>query len=489
VSDGPSVPFEARVLAADDNATNRDAIVRALRRARFEVVETDSGREALRLAHAQRPDVVLLDPDLRDLTGFEVCRHLRADDAFADTAILHLSATLRDPQDRVHGLEQGADAFLNQPVDEDELVAIVRALLRARRPDRRARVRAPLTSTGEAQLELMRVLGAAPLPLALVDRLLQCTWCNPRFLALGGRTSRDEHVIPLADLLPTALGGALAAEARRVLETGFEAMVGLPDATPGVYWRAHLVPVGPGARDGVVCSILEPLDVRVRRLDGQLRARDSLLVTAASGLRDPLDALAIHMSSIAGLLATGSRADAEERVRAAQGQLGRLQRMLGRLGAAARAAPLTPQDLDLAELVRAVVAAHESAASAAGCEVRVRANGDTRGTWDLGRLEQVIANLLDNALRHAPGQPVDVSVDGTPSGVRLVVRDRGPGLNADLRDRLAHPAERPAAGRSIGLGLWIVREAVDAHGGGLRVDPLPPGQGAAIVVELPRSCS
>ena len=84
---------------------------------------------------------------------------------------------------------------------------------------------------------------------------------------------------------------------------------------------------------------------------------------------------------------------------------------------------------------------------------------------------------------------MDVTVDGTSTGVRFVTRDRGPGLSLDLRDRLLQRAERPADGRGIGLGLWIIRDAVEAHGGTIHVDALSAGQGATFVIELPRSCS
>jgi DNA-binding response OmpR family regulator len=129
------------VLAVDDNAATLYANRRLLLQAGFEVWEATTGHEALEKAR-QRPDVVVLDIKLPDMTGLEVCRRLKHDPATASIPVLHLTATYGAGQDQAAALEGGADAYLTHPLEPIVLVATIRALLRGRAAEnRRARSR------------------------------------------------------------------------------------------------------------------------------------------------------------------------------------------------------------------------------------------------------------------------------------------------------------------------------------------------------------
>lgn len=119
------------VLVVDDTDASRYAIARHLRQAGFEVWEAASGQDALRLAQ-QQPSLIVLDIKLPDILGYEVCRKLKTDPATAAIPILHISATFQMSADRVRGLEGGADGFLTEPLEPEELVAHVKLLLRLR---------------------------------------------------------------------------------------------------------------------------------------------------------------------------------------------------------------------------------------------------------------------------------------------------------------------------------------------------------------------
>jgi CheY-like chemotaxis protein len=99
------------VLAVDDNDAVRYAVVRFLREGGYKVLEARNGREALVLA-AQDPDLITLNINLPDMNGFEVCRRLKADPATAQIPVLHISASFAKTEDRVRGLQGGADAYL-----------------------------------------------------------------------------------------------------------------------------------------------------------------------------------------------------------------------------------------------------------------------------------------------------------------------------------------------------------------------------------------
>jgi DNA-binding response OmpR family regulator len=122
------------VVVVDDYADGRELMGMLLRKEGFEVKEAASGAEALALA-ATRPSLMILDVNLPDIDGWEVCRRIKNDPQTAGIAILQVSAAYRESGHRVRGLDGGADGYLTMPVDKQELIATVRALLRIRRAE------------------------------------------------------------------------------------------------------------------------------------------------------------------------------------------------------------------------------------------------------------------------------------------------------------------------------------------------------------------
>ncbi len=117
------------ILIVDDMESNRYVAATHLRRAGFSVVEAGTGEEALHLAATGGLDLVVLDVNLPDMTGFEVCERMK-EMTSGVLPVLHLSATAIDSSDRSEGLRRGADAYLVEPVDRGELLATIGALLR-----------------------------------------------------------------------------------------------------------------------------------------------------------------------------------------------------------------------------------------------------------------------------------------------------------------------------------------------------------------------
>jgi signal transduction histidine kinase len=123
---------KSNLLVVDDNEVSRYSRCRILRQAGFDVVEAASGSETLRAVETTKPRLVLLDVNLPDINGWEVCRRIKADPATASVLVLQISATYVQQSDTVRALEGGADACLTEPVEPGVLLATVRALLRAR---------------------------------------------------------------------------------------------------------------------------------------------------------------------------------------------------------------------------------------------------------------------------------------------------------------------------------------------------------------------
>ncbi|MGI0484053.1 response regulator [Pantanalinema rosaneae CENA516] len=131
MADAPSV----KILHVDDNDTNRYVVQRMLQNVGFDVIGAATGTAGLQLIAEQLPDLVILDVQLSDTNGFEVCRQIKANPATTSVPVLMLSASFVESQDKAHGLDSGADAYLAQPVAAIELLATIRSLLRIRQAE------------------------------------------------------------------------------------------------------------------------------------------------------------------------------------------------------------------------------------------------------------------------------------------------------------------------------------------------------------------
>src|SRR5256885_13932713 len=144
---------EAVVLLVDDDEAKRYLMRTWLHRAGHTVIEAGTGREALE--RAASAELILLDVNLPDMLGYEVCRQIKADPATAAIPVIQISATAVQVSDRARGLTQGADAYLTDPNEPEELLAVVLAALRYSRARQRAeRTASLLTALTEVALDI-----------------------------------------------------------------------------------------------------------------------------------------------------------------------------------------------------------------------------------------------------------------------------------------------------------------------------------------------
>jgi PAS domain S-box-containing protein len=226
-----------------------------------------------------------------------------------------------------------------------------------------------------------------------------------------------------------------------------------------------------------------------------LRIRDEFMSIAAHELNSPLTSLRVRVEQVVAM-ARGEHVD-----RARLGELADIcLRQAHRLSflvrdlldvARIRAGQLMVDlgEVDLVEIVCDVVGRMSDELVRARCAVELRADAAVVGQWDRLRLEQVVVNLLTNAIKYGTGRPIRISVDGDGASARLVVADHGIGIAPELQprvfDRFERGAVRTQKVSGLGLGLYIVRRIVEAHGGRVAVES-QPGQGSRFVVELPR---
>ena len=155
------------VLNVDDLESQRYVKTRDLKAGGFDVIEARTGAEALRMIEQNKPPVVLLDVQLPDINGFEVCAFIKK--KWPEVMVLQTSATFTDSEHRITGLNAGADSYLVQPAEPTELAAAINALLRIRRSEDALR---SLNATLDKQVQ------ARTAELAETNRQLVRKWHN-----------------------------------------------------------------------------------------------------------------------------------------------------------------------------------------------------------------------------------------------------------------------------------------------------------------------
>jgi signal transduction histidine kinase len=257
--------------------------------------------------------------------------------------------------------------------------------------------------------------------------------------------------------------------------------------------------------EGQACVIAAVRDVTERkkledraRLWGnareEVRERDEFLSIASHELRTPVTALQLQLQ----LLQRAAQRSIDELPRVLEGKVDVLERQTRRISLLVNELldvsrmrlgklELRYEPLDLAEVAREAAAHLRAELARTGSRLRLDLS-PAPGRFDRMRIEQVITNLLVNAAKFGEGKPVSLSVDADGSRARISVTDRGIGIAAEHQVRVFERFERAVPAQhfgGLGLGLYIVRQIVEAHGGVMRVESTP-GAGATFTAELPR---
>jgi signal transduction histidine kinase len=247
---------------------------------------------------------------------------------------------------------------------------------------------------------------------------------------------------------------------------------------------------------GVAAATALVLGAAIAERNHAVDARDEFLSIASHELRTPLTALSLHVQNLLHRLQRPgggpSREETLQSMESANRLLMRMARLIGELLEVSRVATgtfqLQREEMDLAASVRESLGRFEGQLATAGCRVEVQSTGKLTGRWDPLRLDQVIDNLISNAVKYGAGKPVEVQLSGNGERVVLEVRDHGIGINPADQRRVFERFERAVSRRrfgGFGLGLWITRKVIEAHGGSIHLIS-EPGLGSTFRVELPR---
>jgi len=220
------------------------------------------------------------------------------------------------------------------------------------------------------------------------------------------------------------------------------------------------------------------------------RIREDFLSIASHELRTPLTALRLQIKLLERRLDAGQGIESDVRDLAERGE--RLTTLVnGLFDVTAISAGKLDLDLsenDFRDIVETTVRSLEPLGLAHGVRINLNASEPVPGRWDATRLSQVVANLVSNAIKYGEAKPVNISVAAEESIVKLKVCDQGPGIPQRHRERIFRRFERiprTDGPSGLGLGLYIVRQIVQAHGGKVELDS-DPTCGAVFTVTLPR---
>ena len=294
--------------------------------------------------------------------------------------------------------------------------------------------------------------------------------------------------------------------ARLIRELGCRTMMAVPLVARGqTVGVLSLVSVAPGRRytsadldlaQEVACRAAIAIDnARLyRETQEAIRVRDEFLSVASHELYTPMTSLTLSLQTMLQAASSGRSLTSQAtskllELAARQGQ--RLTRLIGNLLDVSRIEmgrlPLEVARMELGALVRDVVERFEPDLARSRCSVSIRGDAPVSGMWDRSRIDQVVTNLLSNAMKFGAGKPIDIILREEAGVARLIVKDFGIGVDRTRQPLIFDRFERAVSSRhygGLGLGLYISRRIVEAHGGSIRVES-QPGSGSTFTVELP----
>jgi PAS domain S-box-containing protein len=486
---------QPHILVINDHEATRYLLGRMLRAAGFLVEEATSAEAGFERLGRRLPDLILLDVNLPDMSGSEMLRRLRVNPATLTVPIVHVSATYVGSHDIGAALDSGADGYLTLPVDAVELIATVRAVLRARHAEEAAH---------QFARQWQKTFDAISDGVCLLDRSGYVQRCNKAFCELLQQPFAQVIGMQYVALLQPALGDK-ALPVRDLSALSQSEVVQTEHA--GRWFRVATDPVfdDQALLTGAVLIVADitqekRVEEAMRRSNEELlqanRIKDEFLATLSHELRTPLNAIVGWTRLLrTGRLdeRTGGRAlETIDRNATLQAKL--VEDLLDVSRIITGKLRLRIANVDPISVMEAAINSVRPAAEAKA--IRIDAALDSSAgllAADGDRLQQVMWNLLSNAIKFTPaGGHVSVRMQRGPGGLTIRVADDGAGIEPEFlpyvfdRFRQADSSTTRNHG-GLGLGLAIVRHLVELHGGTVHAESRGEGLGATFAVTLPWS--
>lgn len=349
------------------------------------------------------------------------------------------------------------------------------------------------------------------MPLLIPDARIDPVWQDNPDLALGMVSYLGFPITwPNGDVFGTIcvldvkanafaeLHQRLVLQFRDVIETDLEVLSSF-DARLAAESRARLEE-SERARRALLESLEHLQQVQERLLASQeqlreaVRLRDEFLSIASHELRTPITSLQLMVQGLTRGIVPPSPENTLRTFALAERQIGRLSRLIDELLEVSRIQSgkvgFSLEQVDLVATVRDVLQRFEADLGRARCAVTLTGDASVIGCWDRSKVEQILTNVLSNAMKFGAGKPIEITVEESPPGTgRVVVTDHGIGIAPDRLPNIFERFERAVSSREyggLGLGLYIVRTLVHGLGGTVRAQSLP-GSGSTFTIELPVS--
>lgn len=501
------------ILVVDDQLSAREVLRGLLTLDGYNLAFASSGQEALAKAAEVLPDLVLLDVMMPGMNGFEVCRRLRSDNQLSEVLIIIMTA-LDDKRARLEAIEAGADDFVNKPIDPAELRARVRTITRL---NRLRRLRAlELQAERDRTKSILEALGEAVI-VTDIHGIIQ--YLNPAATALTGYTSEEAigknwrlwqteetETQPDSEFLQSLLAG----------ETWYGEVVnkhkdgGSYDAALTV---APLFSANVDSNDSVIGFVIVQRDITP--LKQAERSKDEFVSNVSHELRTPLSVITLLADNLELFYDRLNEAQRHKLIKDIQKHTQVLHDLIGDVLEISRIdsgrISMEREPLDLQEMVHEQAEDLRLLAEQKSQKLQVACSDDLHVVGNRAQLNQVIRNLVNNAIKYtadggeiscecqlfsAPLSDTDTDLGGSwpdchrlPEGRWAAFRvvDTGIGIEAEHLQHIFERFYRVQVEQNIrgtGLGLSISRTLIELHNGHIAVSSTP-GEGSTFAVYLP----
>jgi signal transduction histidine kinase len=502
------------ILIVDDNEGGRYSKSRMLRFAGFEVAEAKDGESTFQFIDQHLPSLILLDVNLPDVSGYEICRRLKANVRTSRIPVILTSAAFTKGVDRARGLDGGADGYLTEPIEPEVVHATISSILRAREAEDAA-----LLATQQWEATFRSISEG----IALIDHQGRILRCNERFRMLDqGEGS------PAGSSTKTLLTRALAGEESLITLDRWLSVHGVevplkiyslihshsPEARRsfelemhGKWYQITIDPVidHPNAeQQGGAVVIFTDITERRNSESSLIQARnaaetanaakDRFLAVLSHELRTPLTPI---LMSVEGFLTDDTldlelRAGLEMIRRNVELEARLIEDLLDLTRVVRGKMHLQSNVLDLEVLTRQAIEITMSEITDKQIQMTVTLNaGSTNVIGDAARLQQVLWNLIKNAVKFTPlGGNIEIySSNPDPDSITIEVRDSGIGMSSDAVGRVFEPFEQANENITrkfggLGLGLAIGKNIAELHKGTLKAFSAGEGEGSTFTLTL-----
>lgn len=488
--------INSTILVVDDNDMSRYTTVKTVHRAGYKVLEASSGKAALEIINSEKPDLVLLDLQLPDINGYEVCKQIKTDPHTRHIIVIYLTSLYKNIEHKAQGLESGADAYLTHPVEPLELISTIQAMLRFQKHER--------IHEAEA-LQWIFLFNAVNDPVLLLDVEGKIVRYNQAFKKLVSKPDTEIMGEYCYKLVHTESGFPIDnCPLIKAKETLQRETLDLQIAQR--WYEVRIDPIFSSEKAllgfaQVMTDITErktlhkELERRVAERTDQLEEANQELKAFNHVVSHDLKAPVRRISDYLSLLDPTIRKNAEPQIQETLDYIEKNTHVmteiiegLYRLSHTDKV-ELSKEPISIGNIIQSVFDNLTSKEQKERIQFELDPLPDCYGDPIL--IRQVWQNLIGNAIKftsHQTRPQIIVTGKQTEDAVEYCIRDNGIGFDMHYSDKLFTMFGKLNQGNGFegqGIGLALCKKILAKHGGTIRAES-KPGEGASFYISLPK---